>query len=86
MFILSWVFGFVRDSLLATFDSWFSFLPFSIWTAVWQGFCFMVYGDYNRQIVWFIICLLFACSGVLPALYLSLFKKDKNLDTADVLL
>jgi len=83
MFILSWFLEFLRDSLLATVDSWFSFLPFSIWTAVWQGFA-LWYAARNRQIAWFILCLLFAWGGVLPMLYLSLFKKDKNLPPEDV--
>lgn len=83
MFILSWIFEFLRDSLLSTVDSWFSFLPFSIWSVVWQGFA-LWYAARNRQIAWFILCLVLSWGGVVPMLYLSLFKKDKNLPPDDV--
>lgn len=50
---------------------------FVIWSLVWKGLA-LYHSAKNRQIVWFIIFLITNTAGILPIIYLLVFRKDKR--------
>jgi methionyl-tRNA synthetase len=57
---------------------WISVIAFiAAWEAVWKGIALWKCGR-NRQLVWFILIFVLNTAGILPIVYLILFRKKKG--------
>ena len=57
------------------------FLPvilfIAAWDMVWKGIALWSCGK-NKQLVWFILIFILNTAGILPIIYLILFRKNKR--------
>ena len=53
------------------------FIVLALWSLIWKGIALWKCGRRN-QLGWFIAILLFNTAGILPIIYLILYRKKKN--------
>jgi hypothetical protein len=49
--------------------------PLLIWELIWKAIA-LWYSAKNKQIIWFIFCLVLNTVGILPIIYLAFFQKE----------
>lgn len=65
------------QSLSATLENPWIFIPILIWSLVWKGIALWKTGR-NNQIRWFVVLLVLNTVGIVEITYLVWFQRDLN--------
>jgi len=66
-------------SLVPLFNAFIFFIIIiSIWELIWKSIALWKSAR-NKQLIWFIVLLIFNTAGILPILYILFFQKNREL-------